>query len=121
VRERPDALFVGPGAFFSSRRVQITQLAARYAIPATYSVRQFAKAGGLMSYSASSTDAWRQVGAYVGQAARVLGLDVPPMLLARADEVIERSGATLERFDQSNKFIAAPPGYLPPAQAASSA
>jgi putative ABC transport system substrate-binding protein len=113
-RERLDALFVSPSAFFTSRRMQLTHLASRHAVPASYALRSYAEAGGLMSYGASLRDAYRQIGVYAGrilkgtkpadlpvvqssrfeliinaQIATMLGLSVPPSLLAIADEVIE--------------------------------
>ena len=113
-RERPDAMFVAITPFFIARRVQLAQLAAFHRLPAAYGLRDFAEAGGLMSYGASLTDAYRQVGVYAGrvlkgakpadlpvvqaskfelvvnhQTARMLDLTVPPSVLAIADEVIE--------------------------------
>ena len=67
VGERPDALFVAPDGFFVSRRVQLTALAARHALPVTYPVRDFVEAGGLMSYGTSLSDMYRQVGVYAGR------------------------------------------------------
>jgi putative tryptophan/tyrosine transport system substrate-binding protein len=67
VRERPDALFVASSPYFTSRRIQLVQLAARHAIPATYPGRQYVEVGGLMSYGANLADAYRQIGVYTGR------------------------------------------------------
>jgi putative tryptophan/tyrosine transport system substrate-binding protein len=114
LQKRAGALVLGAGPLFFTRRVQLVTLATRHAVPAIYVSREFVQAGGLMSYGTNLAEMWRQVGDYVGrvlkgtnptdlpvmqstklefvinlQTARTFDLEIPPSLLARADEVIE--------------------------------
>ena len=114
VGERCEALLVGGDGLFNGRRVQLAIMAARDRLPTSYTVREFVEAGGLTSYGTNLADSFRQVGSYTGSiingakpaelpvvqstkfefainlhTAKALGVDVPPTLLARADEVIE--------------------------------
>jgi putative ABC transport system substrate-binding protein len=114
VKKRTDALLISPDALFVARRVQVVMLAVRHGLPALYHRREIAEAGGLMSYGSDLSDQYRQTGLNVGrilkgekpaempvqlptkfelvinlQTAKTIGLDIPPALLARADEVIE--------------------------------
>jgi len=113
MRGRPDAIFIAPDSFYNSRREQLSKLAARHAVPAVYSVRDYVEVGGLMSYGPDIAEMFRRVGAYTGKilsgkkpedlpveqvakfelvinlkTAKALGLTIPPSLLLRVDDVL---------------------------------
>jgi putative ABC transport system substrate-binding protein len=114
VQRRSDALLLGSDPLFQVHRDQIIELAARHRMPAMYEWSEFVKAGGLISYSADRNEMWRQMGIYVTRilngakpgelpviqptkfeliinlkTAKAIGIEIPPTVLARADEVIE--------------------------------
>jgi ABC transporter substrate binding protein len=127
-RERPDAVLVGTTAFLNGRRVQLAHLATFHRLPAIYALRDYAEAGGLMSYGSDIVNGFRQVGLYTGrilkgakpadlpvvqankfelvinaQTARMFGLAVPDKLLAVADQVIEWRAANSYRFSAARQ------------------
>ena len=110
MRERLDAVLVGLDPFFNSRRIQLVQLATRYAIPTSYPARDFAEAGGLISYGANIADAWCQVGVYAGRILKgvrseigiVSGHDVE-----RVSRACHRATSTTRRRSDARALVSA--------------
>jgi putative ABC transport system substrate-binding protein len=133
MRERVEALFIGADWYFDSRRVQLLTLATRLGIATSYSNRIFPEAGGLMSYGTDLAEMYRRVGAYTGhilkgakpadlpvvqstrlefvinmQTARALDIEVPPIMLARADHLINIGSVHLTDSATSHSPLALP-------------
>ena len=103
-RERPDALFIASSPFFSSRRVQLVQMATRHAIPAAYAGRHFPEVGGLMSYGANLVDVWRQLGLHVSRVLKgAKPAETPVVRVDKFELVINHQTARMLGIDRAGR------------------
>ena len=99
MHERPDALLIGAEPYFYSRRVQLAVLAASHRLPSNYSQRDFAEAGGLMSYGSNIADAWRQIGVYAGRLLKgAKPADLPVVQASKFDHQLQRLKGQIHGF-----------------------